>query len=275
MSVESAAAEYREFRDFLAKACGIVLGDNKQYLVASRLKRLMSDQDIENLGELIKRLQQFSNRSLKESVVDAMTTNETLWFRDAHPFNILKEKLLPELKSSVRPVRVWSAACSSGQEPYSISMMIEEFTRSNPGVLKQSVEIVATDLSRSMLDCCKEAEYDNLSLGRGLSPERLKQFFEPLDSGVWRVKKEVSQRVRLQQLNLMDSYSSLGKFDVVFCRNVLIYFSAELKADIFRRLHGSLRPGGYLVLGASESLVGTTELFDMVQCRPGIIYRAK
>lgn len=275
MSVESAAAEYREFRDFLAKACGIVLGDNKQYLVASRLKRLMSEENIENLGELIKRLQQFSSRGLKESVVDAMTTNETLWFRDAHPFNILKDKLLPELKSSSRPVRVWSAACSSGQEPYSISMMIEEFSRSNPGGLKSSVEIVATDLSRSMLECCKEAEYDNLSLGRGLSPERLKQFFEPLDNGVWRVKKEVSRRVRLQQLNLMDSYASLGKFDIVFCRNVLIYFSAELKADIFRRLHGSLRPGGYLILGASESLVGTTELFEMVQCRPGIIYRAK
>ncbi len=275
MSVESAAAEYKEFRDFLAKACGIVLGDNKQYLVASRLKKLMSEEKIDNLGHLISKLQQFSNRALKESVVDAMTTNETLWFRDSHPFNIMKERLLPELKSSNRPIRIWSAACSSGQEPYSISMMTEEFSKSNPGALKQSVEIVATDLSRSMLECCKDAEYDSLSLGRGLSQERLKQFFEPGSGGVWRVKKEISRRVRFQPLNLMDSYASLGKFDIIFCRNVLIYFSAELKTDIFRRLHGSLRPGGYLILGASESLVGSTDLFDMVQCRPGIVYRSK
>jgi len=275
VSANTPATEYEAFRDFLAKACGILLGDNKQYLVASRLKKLMATHEIDSLKVLVVRMQQVSNRRLKEAVVDAMTTNETLWFRDTHPFTILKDRLLPELKASRGPVKVWSAACSSGQEPYSISMMTEEFIKANPGSLRQGLDIVGTDLSSTMLECCKLAEYDSLSLGRGLSPERLKQFFNPQPGGLWQVKSEISRRVRFQTMNLMDSYAGLGKFNIVFCRNVLIYFSADLKVDILRRLHGSLQPGGYLILGASESLAGVKDLYDMVQCSPGIIYRAK
>ena len=147
------------------------------------------------------------------------------------------------------------------------------------GVLKQPVEIVATDLSRSMLEICKSAEYDQLSLGRGLSPERLQRFFEKISGNRtgdrYRVKREVTQRVRFQSLNLLDSYLSLGKFDIVFCRNVLIYFSGERKLDILRRIHGVLKPGGYLILGASEGLAEVTQYFQMVQCSPGIIYRVQ
>lgn len=266
---------YEEFRAFLERACGIVLGDNKQYLVSSRLSRLMAEHNIPDLRELVKRMESISQRPLREAVVDAMTTNETLWFRDSHPFNILREKLLPELqKGSSGPMRVWSAACSSGQEPYSISMVVEEFRAANMGVLRHAVEIVATDLSRQMLEACKTAEYDQLSLGRGLSRERLQRFFEPMGGERYRVKREVSQRVRFQSLNLMDSYLSLGKFDIVFCRNVLIYFSGERKADILRRIHATLKPGGYLILGASEGLTDIGQHYQMVQCNPGIIYRA-
>jgi chemotaxis protein methyltransferase CheR len=275
MSANPEAVEYQAFRAFLAKACGILLGDNKQYLVASRLKKLMAEHDIDNLSVLVTRLKQVSDRRLKEAVVDAMTTNETLWFRDTHPFTVLTERLLPALSENRGPIKIWSAACSSGQEPYSISMMADEFVKSNPGKLRQGLDIVATDLSGTMLECCRQAEYDSLSLGRGLSPARLKQFFNPLPGGVWQVKPEVRRRVRFQALNLMDHYGGLGMFDIVFCRNVLIYFSADLKVDILRRLHASLKPGGHLILGASESLAGVKELYEMVQCRPGIIYRAK
>ncbi len=266
---------YEEFRAFLEKACGIVLGDNKQYLVSSRLSRLMAEHNIPDLRELVQRMQQISQRPLREAVIDAMTTNETLWFRDTHPFNILREKLLPELqKGSGGPIRIWSAACSSGQEPYSISMVVEEYRAANMGLLRHAVEIVATDLSRQMLDACKVAEYDQLSLGRGLSRERLQRFFEPAGADRYRVRREVTQRVRFQALNLMDSYLSLGKFDIVFCRNVLIYFSGERKADILRRIHATLKPGGYLILGASEGLSDIGQQYQMVQCNPGIIYRA-
>lgn len=266
---------YEAFRAFLEKACGIMLGDNKQYLVTSRLSRLMAEQEIPHLNELVRRMQQISHRGLREAVIDAMTTNETLWFRDAYPFAIFKERLLPELQKSARaPIRIWSAACSSGQEPYSISMAVEEYRAANMGVLRQPVEIVATDLSRSVLEMCKSAEYDQLSIGRGLSPERLQRFFDPLEGGRYRVKREVRQRVRFQFLNLMDSYLSLGRFDIVFCRNVLIYFAGERKADILRRIHALLRPNGHLILGASEGLADMGQLYQMVQCNPGIIYRA-
>jgi chemotaxis protein methyltransferase CheR len=153
-------------------------------------------------------------------------------------------------------------------------MLVEEFRSSNMGVLPSPVDIIATDLSKSMLESCAKAEYDALSLGRGLSKQRLDRFFDTTAPDTWRIKPEVSKRVRFQSLNLMDSYLTLGKFDVVFCRNVLIYFSAELKADILRRIHGTLKPGGYLILGASEGLPDVGKLFEMVQCRPGIIYRA-
>lgn len=266
---------YEEFRTFLEKACGIVLGDNKQYLVSSRLSKLMAENGIPDLRELTSRLQLISQRALREAVIDAMTTNETLWFRDNHPYAIFRERLLPELQKTARgPIRIWSAACSSGQEPYSISMCTEEYRMANMGALRQPVEIVATDLSRSMLDACKNAEYDQLSLARGLSPERLQRFFEKTTGDRYRVKREVVQRVRFQSLNLLDSYLGLGKFDIVFCRNVLIYFSGERKLDILRRIHGALKPQGYLILGASEGLAEVTQFFQMVQCNPGIIYRA-
>jgi len=274
MSNKASASEYESFRKFLAATCGILLGDNKQYLVASRLNKLMAEHKIDNLSVLVDNLQRVSNGKLKNSVVDAMTTNETLWFRDIHPFNIFENIILPELSQKNERLRVWSAACSSGQEPFSLSMLAEEYRQAKPGRLRHSMEIVATDLSPSMLACCKEGVYDQLSLGRGLSEQRLKRFFDPLDNDRWKVKDQVRKSIRFQQLNLMDGYGLLGNFDVVFCRNVLIYFSTELKVDILQRMHKALRPGGYLVLGASESLAGVSDLYEMVQCRPGIIYRA-
>lgn len=268
-----AREHYEEFRAFLEKACGIVLGDNKQYLVTSRLARLLGEYKVEDLHQLIELMRSNSQRGLREAVVDAMTTNETLWFRDTHPFNILRDRLLPELqRTAAGPIRIWSAACSSGQEPYSISMTVEEARTA--GTLRQPVEIIATDLSRSMLEACKLAEYDQLSLSRGLSPERLQRFFEPVGADRWRVKKEIRQRVRFQSLNLLDSYLTLGKFDIIFCRNVLIYFASERKLDILWRMHANLKPGGYLILGASEGLTDVGDYYQMVQCNPGIIYRA-
>lgn len=275
-SSQVSSADYQQFREFLERACGILLGENKQYLVASRLNRIMAEYTIGSLSELITRMQKITERSLKEAVIDAMTTNETLWFRDSHPFELFKSRLLPEMLENNRTgrLRVWSAACSSGQEPYSLSMMFNEYLALNRSMIKPQLEVVATDLSRQMLEHCKQAEYDGLSLGRGLSSERQRQFFEQVKGDVWRVKPDIRQRVRFQPLNLMDSYLSLGKFDAVYCRNVLIYFSADLKRDILTRIHATLKPGGYLVLGASEGLSGLADKYQMIHCHPGIIYKA-
>ncbi len=269
--------DFEQFRVFLEKACGILLGENKQYLVSSRLNKLMEQQGIKSLGELVQRIQAQPRGGLREQVVDAMTTNETLWFRDTYPFEVLKNKVIPEFirNNPGQRLRMWSAACSSGQEPYSISMAIDEFERSNLGQLKIGAQIVATDLSGTMLTNCKTGEYDSLAIARGLSQERLQRYFDTKGAGRWAVKPAIRSRVEFRSFNLLDSYASLGKFDVVFCRNVLIYFSAQVKKDILLRIHSTLKPGGYLFLGASEALNGLPDHYQMVQCSPGIIYQAK
>jgi chemotaxis protein methyltransferase CheR len=270
--------DFDQFRVFLEKTCGILLGGNKQYLVASRLNKLMEQQELKSLGDLVRKIQTQPRSGLREQVVDAMTTNETLWFRDAYPFEVLKNRVMPEmLKASAggQRLRIWSAACSSGQEPYSLSMTVDEYERSTPSQPKPAVQIVATELSGAMLAACKAAEYDTLAIARGLSAERLQRYFDATTPGRWAVKPAVRSRVEFRVQNLLDSYAALGKFDIVFCRNVLIYFSADVKKDILRRIHATLKPGGYLFLGASEALNGLPELYQMVQCSPGIIYKAR
>lgn len=269
--------DFEQFRVFLEKTCGILLGSNKQYLVSSRLNKLMEQQGIKTLGDLVRKIQAQPRSGLRELVVDAMTTNETLWFRDTYPFEVLKSRVLPEmLKTGAgQRLRIWSAACSSGQEPYSLSMSIDEYERSNPSQAKAGVQIVATELSGAMLAACKAAEYDSLAIARGLSSDRLQRYFDVKAPGRWAVKPAIRSRVEFRVQNLLDSYAALGKFDIVFCRNVLIYFSADVKKDILKRIHATLRPGGYLFLGASEALNGLPELYQMVQCSPGIIYKAK
>ncbi len=267
---------YDMFRDYLKESCGIVLGDSKQYLVTSRISRIMQDNQIGDLQQLVNNLRRNIRSPLKEQIIDAMTTNETSWMRDIHPYEILRKRVLPELMdNSFGQARIWCAACSSGQEPFSISMVIEEFKQANMGALKRPIEILGTDLSKTMLNLCEKAEYDSLAIVRGLSEERKNKFFSHNGNGVWKIKNEVKSRVRFKHFNLLDNFALLGKFDLVFCRNVLIYFSSEQKSDILRRIHASLKPGGYLFLGASESLNDTQHLFEMVHCSPGIIYRAK
>jgi len=275
--VSTATTDFEQFRVFLEKACGILLGDNKQYLVSSRLNKLMEQQGIKSLSELTQRIQTQPRSGLREQVVDAMTTNETLWFRDSYPFEVMKNRVIPEFikHNPGQRLRIWSAACSSGQEPYSLSMTIDEFERSNLGQLKMGAQIVATDLSSLMLNNCRTGEYDSLAIARGLSPDRLQRYFDSKGAGRFAVKPPIRSRVEFRSFNLLDSYAALGKFDVVFCRNVLIYFSAQVKKDILMRIHGTLKPGGYLFLGASEALNGLPDHYQMVQCSPGIIYQAK
>ncbi|MEQ6341998.1 MAG: protein-glutamate O-methyltransferase CheR [Gammaproteobacteria bacterium] len=268
--------EYAAFCSFLESACGITLGDNKHYLVISRLNRLLEEAGIPSIGELVARLERDAKSGLRERIVDAMTTNETLWFRDQAPFEILKGHILPELAGkSVRPARIWSAACSSGQEPYSISIVVQEYLSGKPGSFPAGVQISATDISPTMLKDAKSGLYDSMALARGMSDERRKRFFD-LKGSLWEVKNEIRKRVTFAELNLMKKdYSGLGKFDVIFCRNVLIYFSSDLKRDIIARFSQALVPGGYLFLGASESVSNYSDAFDTVRCQGGMVYRLK
>ena len=264
-------SDFATFRDFLERVCGILLGDNKEYLVASRLRSIMKEKELSSLSDLVKIMDR--DTRLREQVVDAMTTNETLWFRDSHPFKILQDKLLPEFSAKQSSIDIWCAASSTGQEPYSISMILEEYKKANPGKLN-SEKVMATDISSSALEAARNGVYDQLALGRGMPKDLLDRYFKSTEDG-WKVDPNIAKRVQYRMLNLLHSYTLLGKYDIVFCRNVLIYFSSELKKDILTRIHGQLKPGGYLLLGASEALSDLGNLYEMVQCSPGIIYRKK
>jgi len=264
--------EYKNFQMFLEKACGIVLGANKHYLVSSRLNRLMKDNNISTLQELVNILNKSVSSVLRTKVIEAMTTNETLWFRDTYPFEVLSKTIFEDYKQQKKKsIRIWSAACSSGQEPYSISMTTDEYLKKNSGF---RVEITATDISQEILNAAKQAKYDALALARGLSEERKRQFFSPVGDQ-WQVNASIRSRVNFREVNLLKSYASLGKFDAIFCRNVLIYFSAESKADILNRMAQSLNPRGFLMLGASESIAQYCDKFEMVRASTGVVYRLK
>ena len=272
-SLSISSQEYQQFKEKLEQYSGILLGDNKEYLISSRLRRLLETENLASIADLVGAMER--NHRLKESVVDAMTTNETLWFRDDHPFRIFKEKLLPELAKTRRPIRIWCAACSTGQEPYSLSIAVEEFKRANPGALATDVKIVATDISPSVIQTAREGVYPQMALKRGMSDQNLKQYFQQKSDDQWQIKPEIKSRVEFRLLNLQSSFSLLGKFDLVFCRNVLIYFSAEFKQDILQRIHGTLNKDGHLFVGASEAVNNLGDYYQMRQFSPGIAYQAK
>lgn len=274
-SREVGEREYQQFGQFLERQCGIVLGDNKQYLVRSRLMPIVREFEFGGLNSLIQTIVNGQNRRLNELAINAMTTNETLWFRDSYPFDLLGNKLLKEYTENSRSLRVWSAACSSGQEPYSIAMIFLEFKKKHPNAFPGGLEIIATDLSSDMLAKAQAAEYDNLSIARGLSEQRKNLFFKANAKGLSCLNQDVKRLVKFRPLNLLDSYQSLGKFDIVFCRNVLIYFAPAVKSKILQQIAATLQPSGKLFLGASESVTGITNDFDMVRCNSGLYYSKK
>lgn len=270
--------QYRRFAAFVEEKCGIVLGDGKQYLVNSRLSSLLSKFRVQTVDDLINlAMEEKPNNKAQEEVIDAMTTNETLWFRDTYPYKALETIILPELaKKAKYPVRIWSAACSSGQEPYSIGMIIQEQMSKMLHIDPKQTQIIGTDLSPEMLSICRRGQYDVHALSRGLSPERKEKFFRPTHNpNMMAIDSRVKSMVEFRQMNLLGSYALMGRFDVIFCRNVLIYFSNDVKADILRKLTMCLNPGGYLILGSTETLVGVADKYEMMRCNPGIIYHLK
>ncbi|MCG8325138.1 MAG: protein-glutamate O-methyltransferase CheR [Thiotrichales bacterium] len=268
-------AGYSAFCAYLESTCGITLGQNKQYLVNSRLKSVLEEHQFKTFNDLIQAASTGTNNRLKVQIVNAMTTNETSWFRGNYPFDILKEVIFPELSrdKTVTP-KIWSAACSYGNEPYSISITLQEYLEKNPGLFANGVEITGTDISTRVLDQATKAEYDELSLSRGLSAERLEKYFEPVGNNV-RVIEKIRNRVSFSKLNLLKDFSRLGMFDVVFCRNVLIYFSNENKKNILEKIESVMRPNAWLFLGASETVINYSDAFEIIRCSRGAVYRKK
>jgi chemotaxis protein methyltransferase CheR len=265
--------EFQLLRDYIEKHCGISLDRNKMYLIESRLNTLMIENGCENYNALYRKASSDTTNGLRDKIIDAMTTNETLWFRDNGPYNSLRDLLSvysSEFRSGKRAkLRIWSSACSSGQEPYSIAITILE-----SGIRPEQVEIIATDISSTVLFMAKLARYDAIAINRGLSPEMRDRYFTS-EGRVWKLADKVKQMVTLKKMNLQESFASIGKCDIVFCRNVLIYFSEAFKRDIFSRLAALLRPSGYLFIGASESLSTYSNEYSMVKGSHGIYYQVK
>jgi len=263
--MEITASDYQRFCQLLETQSGILLGENKQYLVASRLTNFIKNNQLSSLSELITAISNPSGRGLLQKVVDQMTTNETLWFRDGYPFDYMHKVLIPHFSKQGR-FRIWCAACSSGQEPFSLAMLLDQSSAS-------STEIIATDLSSKILDKAKTGSYQDIELKRGLPNDKLTRYFTKQDETRWQIKSSLKNKIRFNSLNLLDLPYRQGQFEIIFCRNVLIYFSQENKTKVLNGLIDSLKPGGYLFLGASESLTRESKPLEMVRCNPGLVYK--
>ncbi|GAB4272788.1 MAG: protein-glutamate O-methyltransferase [Methylomicrobium sp.] len=270
--MEMTTQEFKAFQQFLVQSCGIVLSDTKQYLVKNRLSGLLPRFGLRSFAELLGALQSHSTAAarIKVEVIEAMTTNETFWFRDEGHFVELVGKVLPQIALKRSVVKIWSAACSSGQEPYSISMCVDEMSKISGQSC--SVSIVGTDISEAVLTQARRAVYSASALSRGIDAAQQKRYFVPVDDG-FKVKPEISARVRFQQFNLLKPFTALGRFDVIFCRNVLIYFSDELKRDILSRMLQVLEPGGFLFLSSSEVIPAGLSGFETIRGERGRYYR--
>ena len=271
--------EFQLFRNFIEESCGISLGDDKEYLVESRLASLVEESGCGRYKDLYFKAKSEARTGLRDKIVDIMTTNETLWFRDAHPFHILKEKIFRQYDEEVqngkrRSVKIWSAACATGQEPYSIAMTTMDFAKNSNALRPQHFQILATDISPSALYIATVGNYDVFAMNRGL-PEPYRDSYFDKSGRFWRVKDEVKGRVSFKKYNLQDPLLPLGKFDIIFCRNVAIYFSHDFKVDLFSRMAKILHPGGYFFLGASESMTAFSDAFEMMKHKEGVYYKIK
>ena len=274
--VESApygAADYLAFQRYLERASGIVLGPGKESLIESRLMHLMQEHGLGTLREVVRALENGANARLRASVIDAMTINETSWFRDPAHIRILVEAILPALQAS--RVRIWSAGCATGQEPYSISMAVQDYLRSGPARFASGVEIVATDIAHSALDEARRGLYCGSGASRGLTDDQRQRFFAPAPGDCLSVRQEIRQRVVFREFNLTRGLDVLGQFDVIFCRNVLAYFATPLKREVLERLARSLKSGGCLFLGSTENLRGHGKAFEVRSDGGASYYRKK
>lgn len=273
-NTRASESDYEKFRVFLESRCGIELGEHKNYLIDTRMRSVLQQHNLDSLGSLVAKLHGYANATLVQDVVDAMTTNETLWLRDKHPFDYFKNELLTELSeipsAHAMPIRIWSAACSSGQEPYSIAMCHQERAQNS-----RRIEITATDICETILQRARKGVYEAFEINRGLDPQQIQQHFTSINEQQWQINPRLQQAITFKAFNLQNSFSPLGRFDIIFCRNVLIYFSAKLQDDILRRFRDSLTEGGCLIIGSTEQPNGIHDYFDAHYYGAGVVFRRK
>jgi chemotaxis protein methyltransferase CheR len=265
-------ADFEYMRQLVWKLAAIELGEDKHYLVHARLAPVASDTGCADLAELARRVRADETGPLASRIIDALTTNETLFFRDGHPFEALRKTILPQLiarRQNIRHLAVWSAAASTGQEAYSFSILLKE---SFPELAGWSVQILGTDISAYALGQAREASYSRIAINRGLPAQLMVRYFRH-ETDAWTLHKDICKMVEFRKMNLAGTWPFLPVFDLVFLRNMLIYTSLDTRRKILAKLHQHLAPDGYLLLGSTENLLQTPEGFESVDVGGSLFYR--
>ena len=260
--------DYEYLRKLLKERSGLDLSADKQYLIESRLLPLSRKSGLSGISELVQKMKDGSIAIIGQ-VVEAMTTNETFFFRDKVPFDHFRDSIMPEIlkaRAGRKSIRIWCAAGSTGQEPYSLAMCLKDMSAAMAG---WRIEIIATDLSQEVLEKSKAGIYSQFEVQRGLPIQMLVKYFKQIGE-MWQVNADIRAMIQHRQLNLLHDFSQLGVFDVIFCRNVLIYFDQDTKINVFNRLAKTTEPDGFLVLGAAETVVGLTDVFKPFPERRGL-----
>lgn len=261
--------DFEIFQSLLKKTSGLAIGEDKVYLLESRLRTIVNDNGLASLKELASKIKMSPTSELAWAVVEAMTTNETSFFRDNRPFNLFKDVVMPAImqkNQATKHVRIWSAACSSGQEAYSLAMIIKEQGWEAQG---WKFEIIGTDISQEIVNTAKEGIYSQFEVQRGLPIQMLMKYFSQ-ENEKWKLSDTIKSMVQYRTFNLLEPMSLMGKFDIVFCRNVLIYFDRETKGDVLDRIEKITNSGGYLFLGGAETILGVTDRFVAVDGHRGL-----
>lgn len=246
----------------LKERSGLALTSDKAYLIATRMKPILKDHNLQDVSAMVKALKSGRNSKLAEDVVDAMTTNESLFFRDTKPFDALINMMLPLLCKARRagqPIKIWCAAASTGQEPYSIAMLLDKHSAKFQG---RDISILATDLSKAALTRAEAGEYTAFEVGRGMPSDILQKYFKKTDNNHYQISQQIRSKVTFRNKNLLEPFTAMGPFDIVFCRNVLIYFDRATKANVLDRLAAIMAPDGFLILGGPETTLGLSKCFE-------------
>ncbi len=254
-------ADFQFLSDLLKKRSGLALTEDKAYLIESRLTPIARAQGLADVTQLCGHIRAGTKEELLVEITEAMTTNESSFFRDIKPYESLRKQVFPmimQASGASRRMRIWSAACSTGQEPYTIAICIEEDKAKMPG---WSFEIIGTDLAKKVVDKAKQGIYSQFEAQRGLPIQMLVKYFSSLPDTTWQLKDMIRSQVQFKTHNLLEDYTALGKFDIIFLRNVLIYFDDATKAGITDKMARTLQPHGVLIIGSTESLVDPKGLF--------------
>ncbi len=266
-------SDFELCRDLVWKNSGVVLGDDKEYLVELRLRKLAQSESIDSLTVLFKRLRNESERSLAEQVVEAMVNTETQFFRDRNYFEMLRLSILPELRDSLTPglrLNVWCAAASSGQEPYSVAMLLAEHF---PDLANGRVRLIGSDISRKMLSRARQGVYKPIEIERGLSPELRDKYFRKMN-GQWQVAPKIRAQVEFLRINLIDNWPALPSMDLILIRNVLLYFDDRTKRLVIEKAKHQLKRGGYMILGATEAPSVDERGFELTRFGRTVCFRS-